>query len=102
MGYKRFKRTNGIITLIGSIFSAVLSAAMMFFPSAYAMLGLFPVMLAYITVNLRIFGLTLKNDYDSNEYPKSAPHDIPKAWALVSALCQTAASVLCIIKAFFY
>ncbi len=104
MDYKRFRRTNGIITLIGNICSLALSAILMFFTNVYDMLGLFPAMLGYITVQFREFGLTLKSDYDQNEHLKSDldPANTPKRRPLISAGCCLAAVVLCIIKAVAY
>ncbi len=104
MDYKRFKRTNSMITLTGSICSLVLSVILMFFPNVYDMFGLFPAMLGYITAQFRELGLTLKSDYDQNEHLKSDldPADIQKRRPLISAGCTLAAVVLCIIKAVAY
>lgn len=104
MDYKRFRRTNGIITLVGSILSLALSVILMFFPNVYDMLGLFPAMLGFIIAQFREFGLTLKSDYDQNEHLKSDldPTDIPKQRLLISAGCTLGAVVLCIIKAVAY
>ena len=108
MDYKKFRTVNIWINLIGAVLSAVSSIIMMFFPEENASMSIFPWLIASIIVNLRIFGMTLRNDYDQEEYAKSISEaaesagKTEKVIAVVTAVALCLTAVLMIIKIFMH
>ena len=104
MDYKKFRDVNAWIFLAGSVISAVLSIVMMFLPEENASMSIFPWVLASVIVNLRIFGMTLRNDYNQEEYAKSisesAQNGNAKAVAAVTLVSICLTAVLMIVKLF--
>ena len=108
MDYKKFRDINVWIFLIGAVLSAVSSIIMMFFPEENASMSIFPWLFASIIVNLRTFGLTLRNDYDQEEYAKSISEaaesagKTEKVIAVVTAVALCLTAVLMLVKLFIH
>lgn len=104
MDYKKFRDVNAWIMLIGAVISAALSIVMMFFPEENASTSIFPWLISSVIVNLRTFGMTLRNDYSQEEYAKSisesAQNGNAKAAAAVTLVSICLTAVLMIVKIF--